>query len=218
MREAARFGVDVLKAFQNHGTLNQIGLGQLPDLQEGTILGLVGQRTHTLEGFDDKALYHVLIGELGNVEERTIKSKEGTRTFYKVAFPVVANIQFTPNPTSGKRAKNLAELVYQLADEMEHAKELHDLRAGVGYNTTHSIPEDREDGYVGVLHSDAKRFILHIDKALRQTESEPQYNPQQEDTPRSRGYTVTVDGKTFRVPPGRNARIRGGRNITIIGE
>lgn len=230
MKPAVQTTVDGVTAYLNSNALTQTRLDQLPDLQKGTMLAWVAQKTRELDlkpgviGFDDKPDYRILLGSIDSVVPITRGRGEQAQTWYEVLFENFANVEFSPSHVSDREVHSLQELVGKIHDGTQAPLILTNARTGYvsndspEYQRKVKVPGDRENGYAGVIDEDAKTHLLplvdhYIAESLKPKESEtlPDYTPPTE----RGGYTVIVDGKRVEVPPGQTARIRGGRRIII---
>jgi hypothetical protein len=228
MKPAVQTAVDGVAAYLNGGTLSQISLEQLPDLQKGSMLAWISQKTPmqlSLGSIDDKPDYRILIGSVDSVVPVTRGRGPEAQTWYEVLFENLANVAFTPsNNVSDGETGSLTELVRKIQGDTQAPLTLTNASIGYVHNDRREyqrkvkIPVDRENGYAGVLHEDAKTHLLplvehYIDESLKSKGDEtPDYAPPTE----KGGYTVVADGKRVEVPPGKSATIRGGRDIRII--
>ena len=168
MRPAVQTAVDGVAAHLNGSTLSQIDLERLPDLQKGTMLAWVSQKRGQIEGYDDKPDYRILLGPVDSIVPVTRGKGPEAQTWYEVLFERLANVAFTPSRVSEGEVGSLPELVRKIQDDTGAPLTLGNARVGyvaedVAENRrTVKIPGDRESGYVGVLHPDAKDHLLPL--------------------------------------------------------
>tara|TARA_Y100000294_G_C8443292_1_gene291665 strand:- start:25 stop:594 length:570 start_codon:yes stop_codon:yes gene_type:complete len=181
MRPAVQTAVDGVAAYLNGGTLSQISLDQLPDLQKGTMLAWVSQKSGQIEGYDDQTDYRILLGPVDSVVPVTRGRGPESQTWYEVTFGGYANVGFSPSRVSDQEVNSLGELVHKIQDDTEAPLTLGNARVwyvaedATENRRTVNIPGDRENGYVGILHEDAKTHLLplveqEIEKVTRRAE------------------------------------------------
>ena len=184
MKPIVQLAVDGLGQYLNGNALTQTSLEQLPDLQKGTMIAWVAQKTRELDlkpgemGYDDKPDYRILLGSVDNVIPVTRGRGPEAQTWYEVVFENFANVEFTPGNVSDGEVNSLGELVRKIQDDTNAPLTLGNARIGYvddnsfEYQRKVTIPDNRESGYAGVFHEDAKTHLLplverYIDKSLK---------------------------------------------------